>query len=273
MLPQLAMITRTRVLCQQDRRIVAALQYGSFTRGEGDQFSDIEFAFFFADGVLPNINQAEWVAQIAPVALYFPDDVGHHTAIFTNLIRGEFHFQPASAVPTVAQWRGNAWFASYEEAIVVDRTGALRTALHDLIGSPPPRETPTIAEQRIVNFVNWMLFGSNIFARGEIARALEILSIAHRHLLWLVRLVEHTTDHWPTPSKSLEQDLSSRAYQRYQACTAPLERDTLWHAYQATWQWGRELSEILAMRYALELPTKLFDQLTQRFATAISRER
>jgi lincosamide nucleotidyltransferase B/F len=271
MLPQLLMIERARALCQQDMRIVAALQYGSFTLGEGDQFSDIEFAFFFADTVLASINQAEWVAQIAPVALYFPDDAGHHTTIFMNLIRGEFHFQPESAIPTVSQWRGNAWFPSYESAILVDRTGALTTALHDLIGPPPSRETSTIAEQRIVSFVNWMLFGSNVFARGEIARALEILSVAHRNLLWLVRLVEHTTDHWPTPSKRLEQDLSGTVYQQYQACTAPLERDALWRAYQATWQWGRELSHILVVRYALVLPTKLFDELTQRFATPISR--
>jgi len=54
--------------------------------------------------------------------------------------------------------------------------------------------------QRIVNFANWMLFGRNVFVRGELARALEILSIAHRNLLWLARLAEQTTEHWPTPS-------------------------------------------------------------------------
>ena len=46
------------------------------------------------------------------------------------------------------------------------------TALKDLIGPPPARDTPTIAFERIVNFANWMLFGGNVFARGEIARAL-----------------------------------------------------------------------------------------------------
>jgi lincosamide nucleotidyltransferase len=269
MQPQLMMIERTRAICQQDVRIVAALQYGSFTLGEADQFSDIEFAFFFVDSLLPSLEPAEWVAQIAPIALFFPDDVGHHTTIFTNLIRGEFHFQPASAIPSVAQWRGNAWFPSYESAILVDRTGALAAALQDLIG-PLSRETSTIAEQRIVNFVNWMLFGSNVFARGEMARALDILSAAHRNLLWLVRLVEHTTDHWPTPSRRLEHDLSSSVYQRYQACTASLEREALWHAYHATWQWGCELSRTLAVRYALALPTTLFDELTRRFATPLS---
>ena len=251
--------------------MTAALQYGSFSHGEGDQFSDIEFAFFFADDTLPSIDQREWVAQIAPVALYFPDDVGHHTAIFTNLIRGEFHFQPASAIATVAQWRGNAWFAAYEDAILLDRTGALEAALHDLIGPPPLRETATNAEGRIVNFLNWMLFGSNVIARGEIARALEILSLAHRDLLWMARLVEHTTEHWPTPSKALERDLSPHAYRRFQACTAPLERERLWWAYQTTWQWGCELSDTLAARYALALPAGLFDQITQRFDAPIGK--
>jgi lincosamide nucleotidyltransferase len=266
MLLQLQMIEQTRNLCQQDTRLMAALQYGSFALGEGDQFSDIEFAFFFADDALSTIDPAAWIAQIAPVALFFLDDVGHHTAIFTNLIRGEFHFNAASAIPTVAQWRGNAWFPSYESAILIDRTGALTAALSDLIGPPPSRDTPAIAEQRVRNFTNWMLFGSNVFARGELARALEILSIAHRNLLWLVRLVEQTTDHWPTPSRRLEQELSAEAYRRYQACTAPLERARLGHAYTATWQWGCELSAILAARHDLALPIGLFDQITQHIS-------
>jgi lincosamide nucleotidyltransferase len=269
MLLQLQMIEQTRSLCQQDTRIAAALQYGSFTAGEGDEFSDIEFAFFFADDALPTIDPATWVAQIAPVALFFRDDVGHHTAIFGNLIRGEFHFEAASAIPTIAQWRGNAWFPSYESAVLIDRTGTVATALKDLIGPPPARDTPTIAFERIVNFANWMLFGRNVFARGEIARALDILSIAHRNLLWLARLAEQTTDHWPTPSKHLEQDLSAQAYQRYQACTAALERERLGQAYTATWQWGSELSAILATRHALALPTQLFDQISQQ-CTALS---
>jgi len=269
MILQQQMIERTRSLCQQDSRIVAALQYGSFSIGEADEFSDIEFAFFFADDTLPTLDQATWVAQIAPVALYFHDDVGHHTAIFTNLIRGEFHFEAASAIPTVAQWRGNAWFPSYESAILLDRTGALAGALKELIGPPPVRDTPTIAMQRMINFANWMVFGRNVFARGELARALDILSLAHRNVLWLARLVEQTTDHWPTPSKGLERDLSAQAYQRYQACTAPLERERLGLAYIATWGWGCELSAILATRHTLILPAQLFEHITQEFATLL----
>ena len=95
-IPQRSMIERARVVCQADERVVAGLMYGSFTRGEGDEHSDIEFALFFEEDVLPQLDQRAWLAQIAPVLAYFGDSHGHHTALFAGLIRGEFHFKPAS---------------------------------------------------------------------------------------------------------------------------------------------------------------------------------
>ena len=67
---QEALIARLRYLCLRDERVVAALLYGSFTRGEGDAFSDIEAALFFVEDALRTLNQQAWVQQIAPVALY-----------------------------------------------------------------------------------------------------------------------------------------------------------------------------------------------------------
>jgi lincosamide nucleotidyltransferase B/F len=259
---QIAMIKRVRELCQQDDRIVAAMLYGSFTHDEGDQFSDIEFVVFVVDCYLPSLNQQNWVAQIAPLALYFADDVGHHTAIFSNLIRGEFHFEPASMMSKVATWQGNAWFSSYESTILLDRTGELSGYVAGLVGPPPARDTPMQVESVSVNFINWVLFGSHVFARGEHARALELLGISHRYLLWMVRLLEGTTDHWPTPSKGLEQDISSEAYERFTVCTATLDQGSLQWAYVATWGWGRELMGSLALRHNLSPPLPLLDQIT-----------
>lgn len=47
MLQQEAMIERTRRVCREDERLVAAMMYGSFAQGERDEFSDIEFILFF----------------------------------------------------------------------------------------------------------------------------------------------------------------------------------------------------------------------------------
>lgn len=64
--------------------------FGSFATGEGDRFSDIEFILFFKDESFPNIDQEHWAVQIETLELYFADDYGHHTAIFTNLVRVSF---------------------------------------------------------------------------------------------------------------------------------------------------------------------------------------
>ncbi len=41
---QKRMIESFRERCHQDNRVVSALMFGSFATGEGDRFSDIEFA-------------------------------------------------------------------------------------------------------------------------------------------------------------------------------------------------------------------------------------
>jgi lincosamide nucleotidyltransferase len=264
-LEQTLMIEQARQLCQEDEQLVAALLYGSFTRGEGDRYSDIEMVLFFEDEVLPHLDQQTWVAQIAPVALYFEDDIGHHTAIFQNLVRGEFHFYPASDISIVSGWQGNAWFSTPESTILVDRTGALAQYLTPLIGPPPERNNPETAYSTFLNFINWSLFGFNVLARGELARALELLTITHRHLLRMIRLVEDSTTHWPTPSKGLEADLSVGAYERFKSCTGRLDEKELWQAYNATWQWGMELMRELVQSHELPLSEPLIAKLTQYF--------
>lgn len=260
LLPQEQMIARVRELCQQDELLVAALMYGSFTTGHGDRFSDIEFALFFEDDMFKQIDQQAWVSQIAPVDLYFVDDVGHNTAIFSNLIRGEFHFETASNINKVEAWQGNAWFPSLAATVLVDRTGELSRYLQPLL-TVPDRGSPAAVQALSSNFINWFLFGVNVLARGERARALEILGLCHRYLLWMIRLTEDKTVHWPTPSRCLEQDISESAYARFVACTANLDSGSLRNAYVSVWSWGKELMRSLAQRYDPGLPESLLQKL------------
>jgi lincosamide nucleotidyltransferase len=103
-----------------------------------------------------------------------------------------------------------------------------------------------------------------VLARGELARALEILNVVHDGLLRMARLVEGTAEHWVTPTKALERELSPAAYQRFQACTAPLDHAALWGAYLAAWQWGNELMAVLGERHAVTWPAGLIGKLDQR---------
>ena len=271
MFVQMAMIERLRQLCQQDERVIAAALYGSWATGEGDAFSDVECALFFNKQALATLDRRAWVEQLAPVQLFFADDFGHFTAIFDNLIRGEFHFESSEDMARVSTWKGNAWFPSLASAVLVDRSGALRHHLQPLIGPPPERDTPAAAENLIAHFINSVLFGTYTLERGEMARSLELLSLCHRYLLWLARLVEEATAHWPTPSRKLEQELSPAAYRRFARCTARLDANELHRAYQATWMWGVEMARIVAQRHALALPKALIDQVSRRLSEQRSR--
>jgi lincosamide nucleotidyltransferase B/F len=264
MLPQEMMIERLRRLCQQDARLEAAMLYGSFTRQEADQFSDIDCVLFFKDETLAGVNPAMWASQIAPVELYYVNEFGNGVAIFDNLIRAEFHFDGASDMAHIEAWRGNVWFPSLEATLLLDRTGRLTEHLQSLLAPMPSHDTPEDVMSLCHNFLNWMLFGSNVLFRGEHARALEILRLIGDYLLRMARLLEGRSEHWITPTKALEQELSPSAYERYRACTAPLEADSLRVAYLAAWEWGNELLTRLAQRHQLDLSGDLIHKLHQR---------
>jgi lincosamide nucleotidyltransferase B/F len=272
MLQQEAMIERTRRVCREDERLAAAMMYGSFAQGEGDGFSDIEFILFFRDEELEGLDQEEWVSRISPVELYFVNEYGNGTAIFQNLVRGEFHFDRASDIERVVgeSMRDADWLPSLEDTLILDRTGELGPRLREIVGPPPERDTPGQIRFVCYCFVNWFVFGSNLFARGELARSLDLLGIVRDRLLQMVRVLEKSTLHWFNSAKFLETEISQTSYARYRACTARLDRDELRQAYLSAWEWGRELMTSLAKRHGVAPPTALLVRLDRRFAETFS---
>jgi lincosamide nucleotidyltransferase B/F len=189
MLQQEIMIERLREVCERDGRLVAALMYGSFALGQGDEYSDIEFYLFFSDEALGDVNQEAWLAQVSPVALYYVNEFGNGAAIFDNLVRGEFHFERASDVGLVDAWE-TAYLPSLESTVLADKDGELSRGVGRLVGGPPDLDTPQRALFVCRSLVNWTLMGTNLLKRGEYARAHAFLSLVHGHLLRAARLSE-----------------------------------------------------------------------------------
>ncbi len=69
---QLQMIDKTKSIAQNDKNISAVFMYGSFTKNEGDKYSDIEFYIFLKDK--EKFSAENWVSQIHPLALYFSNE-------------------------------------------------------------------------------------------------------------------------------------------------------------------------------------------------------
>lgn len=266
---QLALLERLRQVCRQDDRLEAAMLYGSFTRGEADRFSDVDVILYFDDEALAKVEPRAWLVQIAPLRLYYRNEFGNHAVVFQNLVRGEFHFDPASRIVELEKFEGEFWFPSLESTILVDRRGRLEQALQPLIGEPPPREDAKTVAYLCDSFLNWFLFGVNVLARGETARALEIMGLVQDNLLRLIRIQEGITNHWIAPTKSLEGEISSTAYRRFQGCTAHLERRALWDGYREAWAYGNELLRSLAQAYPVDLPEELIEDIGDHLLRSI----
>jgi len=262
MLQQEVMIEKVRELCQTDERVVAALMYGSFAFSQGDGFSDIEFYLFFIDEALDGLEEEGWLNQIAPLELYYVNEFGNGTAIFENLVRGEFHFEAASNVGLVDAWE-TAWFPSLGSVALVAKSGELSRLVSRLVRRPPDLDTPERAIFVCRSLMNWTLMGTNLLKRGEYARAEAFLTLIHGHLLQAVRLVEGKSANWLSPSRRLEEDVSAASYERYRVCTATLNAEQLVRAYTSTWEWGRELMDELAKRHVFVLPEALLNKLDQ----------
>jgi len=263
MLEQERLIQRVRAKSAGDPRLEAALMYGSFTQALADQWSDIEFWLFFDDDTLPEVDPAAWCRDIAPTLLVIKNEFGTHVAIFETLIRGEFHFVPRSQLNGVAQWPARG--APVERMLVVDRSGALRRVLDQV----PERAatSPQNIEQVCGRFVNWLVLGDAVLRRGEVARAHAVLAEVNRYLLWMVRLIERTTERL-TPSRLAEAELSREALDRYVRATAPLDPVALRSAYRESWDWGREMWTALAVVAAFQVPAELFRAVDARMRAA-----
>lgn len=265
---QQRMIERFRVAFREDERVVAALMFGSFAIGEGDAFSDVEFAVFVDDDQFASFDPRAWLDAVVPVAAYFPDDHGHHTALFHNGVRGEFHFLRASQQSVVEGWQGYGWFHDLADAVMLDRTGALSRHASVLLGGPPARGGAALVEGLALNLTNHVLMGAQLLNRGEWARAWAVLPRAHDNLLKLVRLGYGATEHWPTPSRAFERDLPGPIVARYVGCTSGAEPRALVEAYRSTWAWSRELFEAVATPLGVALPESTLEHVERLLAAA-----
>lgn len=211
---------------------MSALAYGSRPAGLGDEFSDVEYWVFVEDAALASWPAEEWIGQVGEPLLVVLNEFGAHVAIFENLVRVELHFWPASDRSVVRGWPARG--VPVEDMIVVDRDGGLEA---ELALVPLDPAIPDVAEV-CGRFANWWGLGWNVLRRGELERAYDALGHVRRHLLWMARLHESATDHWLTPSRLAEQDLSASAVSELARIAPRITGDELAEAYRLAWALG-----------------------------------
>ena len=180
------------------------------------------------------------------------NEFGTPNFILTGLLRAEIHIEPPKKLPQLLQWPNQHIFP--ERMVVKDRDGRLLGLLQTLAQSPAPQ--PTAEAQSILDrALNWWVFGHNVLARGERIRALELLGWVQGGVLRLARLSEGRTEHWLSPARLAEQELSPASVGRFAALTGGL--DDLECCYANALAWLLELAEGLNLNVSPTLKDEL----------------
>ena len=241
---QLQMIDTTKSIAQRDKNVSAVFMYGSFTKNEGDQYSDIEFYVFLKDK--ENFSSEKWVNQIYPTAIYFTNEYGSEVAIFENLIRGEFHFLTVNEIDVIKSWEGFVTFSDFDQMNIIDKDGLLNETLNQIKTKSPNRTTNENILFLSQSLLNVLLTTNNLIKRQEYAHAYQSLSSVQKYLLWLIRIATNQTNHLESPTKSLENDIDKDWYSEFRLTTSNLDTDNLKTAFENS----------------LKLSKKMFDELS-----------
>lgn len=236
---QLEMIEKVRLLANENAAITSVLMYGSFAKGEGDEYSDIEFYVFLHPDKA--FDKVVWIGAVHPVALIYTNEFGTDVAVFDNMVRGEFHFLDVGQIGIIKSWEGLVSFECWEDMILVDKEEKLAEVFRDIDKAPPQRDTPEQLQWLQESFVNNALFTKNLLLRREWAHAHQQLSYLHKYLLWLIRIRVGSTAHWESPTKKAEADLPREWHERYVQCTAPLHPEKLETAFHECLKLATEL--------------------------------
>ncbi|MUG47609.1 nucleotidyltransferase [Paenibacillus woosongensis] len=261
MLFQEKLINVVKEKCESDPRISACMMYGSFTKGEGDKYSDVEFYVYLKSTEIGQFESSDWMKDIAPYDLLFFNEFGTEVVVFSNLIRGEFHFQPESEIEVIKTFKETGVFPDTESMFIYDTTGKLKACLDDLKGDGPERMTNENVNFAFNNFVNAWIMGTNVLKRGETARSLECLTYVQKYVLQLIRIREKNVERWLNATKNLEADLSEKAYGEYASMTSRLDKEDLYHAYANALHVVEELVLILADNYQFDINVMFLKKL------------
>jgi lincosamide nucleotidyltransferase B/F len=194
-----------------------------------------------------------------------PNEFGAQVALFPNLVRGAFHFATTADIESVANWpaRGGA---TVDDMLILDRSGRLADALAKIPAEPVIGRTPYDIEVLTGRFANWLVLAHHVAARGELLRAVDALTHAQRHLLWLARLANDATGSWLTPSRGFEAQLPADVTATLRELPGPADAASVAASLRRTWQAGRTLwvSLVPAERLPDGLIVELDDTLGPR---------
>lgn len=107
--------------------------------------------------------------------------------------------------------------------ILVDKEGLLIKTLNQIQTKEPNRTKNENILWLCQSLLNVLLTTGNLIKRKEYAHAYQSLANVQKYLLWLIRVATNQTNHWESPTKHLEKDITKDWYLNFQQTTSDLD--------------------------------------------------
>lgn len=238
-----------------DDRVVAALAYGSRVKDEDDAHSDVEY-WIVAD---EDWTVAGMLQEVEPPLSLSRNQFGSDVAIWSGLVRGEFHPIRPDQLHLIAAWPQRD--AQVERMVIKDdAAGRLATTLASLPERLLPPTTPSEVVSVCEQFANWWLMSWHLRLRGERERSRLVSRMARDGLISMARLRHGATDHWLSHASRFEIELPARLVTQVRS----LMDDDL----DGLWCVGRQLWLELAVRHDFEVPVALLAEIDEALTDA-----
>ena len=251
---QLTRIDQVKEVASSDPNIRAAFMYGSFIKGEGDKFSDIEFYLFLEDN--KSFDESSWIKKLGNPLVYFQNEFGTKVAVYDDLIRAEFHFLNIDEIEVIKSWEGLVSFENRDKMIHVDKDGRLKQVLDSIEVLSPVRNSEESVTWLAQSLINSLIHTFSLVNRREWAHAHMSFAFIQKYIVWLLRIDENSFKHWEGPTKSLEKELTSKAYEKYEKVCPALGEGEIVDSFKAAIVIADELFRTLKVDESISLILK-----------------
>lgn len=254
-----------------DPRFVGCVDYGSTSEGRGDEWSDLDLAFFVRDEDVGEVKQnwKEWASQFGKPLLMFPGVLDHPWVVYDAEpipLRADFAFHPESTMDIILEWPNSP--LSVEDMVLYDETdGRLSDMVGQLVGkSQAPKNIEETFERVCGGFWYYLVRLEGCIHRNELMDAAwQFNFIVVANLCALLKIQHDNLARFRSSDSTsgIEKAITPIQYMRLKRCVAGPHVGELRRSMLEAAKLGSEVCQSISDKHGWEWPSELAERVIQ----------
>lgn len=252
-----------------DPRFVGCVDYGSTSEGRGDEWSDLDMAFFVRDEAADEINRdwKTWASQFGTPMLMFAGAENHPWAVFDAdpiPLRADFAFHPESKLDIILEWPNAP--TSVEAMVLYDDTdGRLSKIVGQIVGQDlGPVDLQEAFENICGSYWYYLLRLEGRIQRGELmAASWQFNFIIVANLCALLKIEHGALERFRSSESTagIEKVIPPIQYMRLKRCVAGPHVGELRRSMLEAAKLGSEVCQAISTQHGWAWPEALAERI------------